>query len=95
MMRKTNDSFAKGKNSRRDDAAPKKSFQKAASSKPTTKQYAKSESTRSFAKPKGPKPVKKEENDGTIRLNRCLANAGICSRREADVYIQSQSLRHV
>ena len=90
MMRKTNDSFAKGKPSRRDDAAPKKNFQKAASSKNTPKPYAKNESARPFAKPnRGPKPVKKEENDGTIRLNRCLANAGICSRREADVFIQA------
>lgn len=28
-------------------------------------------------------------NDGKIRLNKFLANAGICSRREADVLIQS------
>lgn len=27
--------------------------------------------------------------DGSMRLNRYLANAGICSRREADVYIQA------
>ncbi|MBP5318517.1 MAG: ribosomal large subunit pseudouridine synthase B, partial [Paludibacteraceae bacterium] len=29
------------------------------------------------------------ESDGTIRLNRCLANAGVCSRREADVFIEA------
>jgi 23S rRNA pseudouridine2605 synthase len=27
------------------------------------------------------------KNDGTIRLNRFIANAGMCSRREADTYI--------
>jgi 23S rRNA pseudouridine2605 synthase len=31
----------------------------------------------------------KREDDGTIRLNRFIANAGICSRREADTFIAS------
>ncbi|SFG66227.1 pseudouridine synthase [Pontibacter chinhatensis] len=34
-----------------------------------------------------------EENDGTIRLNRYIANAGVCSRREADVLIESGEIR--
>jgi 23S rRNA pseudouridine2605 synthase len=34
-----------------------------------------------------------EENDGSIRLNRYIANAGICSRREADVLIESGEIR--
>jgi len=40
---------------------------------------------------KGKKVVKKNETatDGSIRLNRFLANAGICSRRQADDYIVS------
>ncbi|MFA4920495.1 MAG: pseudouridine synthase [Thermodesulfovibrionales bacterium] len=34
------------------------------------------------------KPVAKaQKNDGTIRLNRFIANSGMCSRREADTYI--------
>ncbi len=33
--------------------------------------------------------VEVKEDDGTIRLNRYIANAGICSRREADDYIKS------
>jgi len=38
-----------------------------------------------------PKVLKniKEEKDGTIRLNRYIANAGLCSRREADEFISS------
>ena len=32
---------------------------------------------------------KKISNDGTIRLNRVLSNAGVCSRRDADVYIKA------
>lgn len=35
------------------------------------------------------KKKKKVSEDGTIRLNRYIANAGICSRREADVLIAS------
>jgi 23S rRNA pseudouridine2605 synthase len=34
-----------------------------------------------------------QENDGSIRLNRYIANAGICSRREADVLIESGEIR--
>ncbi len=33
------------------------------------------------------KKVAKPSNDGSIRLNKYIANAGICSRREADMYI--------
>lgn len=36
------------------------------------------------------KPIKKsipKKDDGSIRLNKYIANAGICSRREADMYI--------
>jgi 23S rRNA pseudouridine2605 synthase len=32
-------------------------------------------------------PAKRPVNDGTIRLNRFIANSGMCSRREADTYI--------
>lgn len=33
------------------------------------------------------KPNPPRKDDGTIRLNKYVANAGICSRREADMYI--------
>ncbi len=35
--------------------------------------------------------VKKKPESDTIRLNKYIANAGICSRREADVYIKAGS----
>jgi len=35
------------------------------------------------------KPTKRNEDDGMIRLNKFIANAGICSRREADRLIES------
>ena len=36
---------------------------------------------------KGKPVTKAPKNDGTIRLNRFIANSGMCSRREADTYI--------
>ncbi|TKG94643.1 rRNA pseudouridine synthase [Puteibacter caeruleilacunae] len=46
--------------------------------------------SKSTAKPATtPKKTVKREDDGTVRLNRYLANAGVCSRREADKYIES------
>lgn len=40
-------------------------------------------------KPFKPRLKKAPVDDGTIRLNKYIANAGICSRREADTYIKS------
>lgn len=41
-------------------------------------------------KPKKAAPKKKvTEDDGLVRLNKFIANSGICSRREADTYIQT------
>jgi 23S rRNA pseudouridine2605 synthase len=40
-------------------------------------------------KPDSSFPSKPKENDGSIRLNKYLSNAGICSRREADTLITS------
>ncbi len=45
-----------------------------------------------FGKPykkRGPKPKPLPKDDGTMRLNKYLAHAGIASRREADVLIQT------
>lgn len=39
--------------------------------------------------PQLPKEKKSYKDDGTIRLNKFIANAGICSRREADTLIES------
>ncbi len=38
-----------------------------------------------------PKQVKKTEENEGIRLNKYISNSGICSRREADVYIKAGS----
>ena len=41
-----------------------------------------------YADTKRPRIVVKED-DGTVRLNKFIANSGVCSRREADTYIQA------
>ena len=38
-----------------------------------------------------PKPEKKTAENEGIRLNKYISNSGICSRREADVYIKAGS----
>ncbi|WP_114777634.1 pseudouridine synthase [Botryobacter ruber] len=43
--------------------------------------------------PRIKKEVREKEDDGTIRLNRYIANAGICSRREADSLIEAGEIK--
>ncbi|MCC6372611.1 MAG: rRNA pseudouridine synthase [Bacteroidia bacterium] len=44
--------------------------------------------------PKGPAPLKKQgSDDGLVRLNKYLSNAGIASRREADILIQGGTVK--
>jgi 23S rRNA pseudouridine2605 synthase len=38
-----------------------------------------------------PKPLKKENDN--IRLNKYISNSGVCSRRDADIYIQSGNVK--
>lgn len=47
----------------------------------------------SFDKPKGPKTPKQPSNPDEIRLNKYIANSGVCSRRDADIYIQSGNVK--
>ncbi|MEJ8802545.1 pseudouridine synthase [Pontibacter sp. H249] len=43
--------------------------------------------------PRIKKTNRKEDEDGTIRLNRYIANAGVCSRREADSLIEAGEIK--
>ncbi|PRY15038.1 23S rRNA pseudouridine2605 synthase [Pontibacter ummariensis] len=43
--------------------------------------------------PRIKKSERDKEDDGTIRLNRFIANAGICSRREADSLIEAGEIK--
>ncbi|MEE4000637.1 pseudouridine synthase [Tenacibaculum sp. FZY0031] len=45
-----------------------------------------------FRKPKSNKPAQKKTEDTGIRLNKFISNSGICSRREADTYIEHGSV---
>lgn len=56
------------------------------SNKPKTKDVKQYSKSKPQDKPKG-KNKRKAKDDGTIRLNKYLAHSGVCSRREADVYI--------
>ena len=43
--------------------------------------------------PKAPRSPKKPSNPDEIRLNRYISNSGMCSRRDADIYIQSGNVK--
>lgn len=43
--------------------------------------------------PKSPKSPKRPSNPDEIRLNRYISNSGMCSRRDADIYIQSGNVK--
>lgn len=47
---------------------------------------------KNFRKPKSNKPAPKKNDDAGIRLNKFISNSGICSRREADTYIEHGSV---
>jgi 23S rRNA pseudouridine2605 synthase len=70
--------------SKKDDSSSKESEHSFKSSKPTYK--------KSFSKPASKKSgniPKKKNLSGEMRLNRFIANAGVCSRREADTFISA------
>lgn len=47
-----------------------------------------------FSKADKPKPAAKPKSDSDeIRLNKYVANSGVCSRRDADIYIQSGNVK--
>jgi 23S rRNA pseudouridine2605 synthase len=73
-----------------DNSAPKRSFKdKNDAGGSFSRPYKKrSFEKKSFDKRDSEKPQKRND-DGTIRLNKYIANAGICSRREADELIES------
>ena len=59
---------------------------------PTRRRYGEDKPNTDSKRPRKPasKPQKKPvEDDGLVRLNKFIANSGICSRREADTYIST------
>lgn len=51
--------------------------------------YAKSPAKGKYYSPLKNKPIPRKGEDDEIRLNKFIANSGVCSRREADTYIQA------
>jgi len=49
--------------------------------------------TKPEAAKEAPKAPKKPSNPDEIRLNRYISNSGMCSRRDADIYIQSGNVK--
>ena len=46
-------------------------------------------SDKQYKKRNSPAKAPKAEDDGLVRLNKFIANSGVCSRREADKYIEA------
>ena len=92
-MKKRTTNNPKGRNKNVSEDRSKKSGFKSAGS--YYKSSGKPGAKRGESKPYGEKPKRsgktapKRTMDGKIRLNRFLAQAGICSRREADVLIET------
>ena len=94
---------SRGGNDRKKSSGPSKPLNK----KPKPRTAAKPEGASAEAKPvrkaafiKGlepkpaPKPAaKKTGNPDELRLNKFIANSGMCSRRDADIYIQSGNVK--
>lgn len=82
----------KGASSKKPSGGSKKP---SATAKPT---YKRDDKKTGFPKPKPsfdkkPKAPKKPANPDEIRLNKYIANSGVCSRRDADIYIQSGNVK--
>ncbi|MDF2451963.1 MAG: pseudouridine synthase [Bacteroidota bacterium] len=74
---------------REDSDKPSKSFERRDFDKPYEPKLSKSERVVEKSKKAGPSKTsdQKDVSEDAIRLNRYVANAGVCSRREADVLI--------
>jgi 23S rRNA pseudouridine2605 synthase len=90
-------SYGKGNNKKRPSTDKPKSGAKktSAAGKSTIK---KDDKKTGFPRPKPaldkkPKAPKKPANPDEIRLNKYIANSGVCSRRDADIYIQSGNVK--
>lgn len=77
----------------RNEKSFKKSFQNESNKKSSPSKFNKDlkdkkkfNTSPSFLRKKNTKPIEKKEG---IRLNKYIANSGICSRREADLFIQN------
>jgi len=90
---------SRGRQEQSSNSNDKRSKSSAASSKSLSTERAGKSKDKNFrphpekvkAYKTGPSKVKKTGDSDAIRLNKYIANSGICSRREADTYIRSGS----
>ncbi len=90
---------SRGRQEQSSNSNDKRTKSSTSSSKPSSKEGADKSRSKNFRphpeKVKsfktGPSKVKKTGDSDAIRLNKYIANSGICSRREADTYIRSGS----
>ncbi len=79
------------RNKKSKNSTPIKKNSTSKSSKPLNKKAFKPKQNDSKPKQNVSKPIKGENDD--IRLNKYISNSGICSRRDADIYIQSGNVK--
>jgi 23S rRNA pseudouridine2605 synthase len=82
---------SRSNSSRPNSNKPKPAMQKRAQGPKKVKPTTDSASPKKTAKPVNniPKPLKSDD----IRLNKYISNSGVCSRRDADIYIQSGNVK--
>jgi len=79
------------KNKKNSSSGKPNSTRKSTSSKPQPAMQKRSQKPKPLKAPTNnvPKPLKSDD----IRLNKYIANSGACSRRDADIYIQSGNVK--
>ncbi len=79
------------KNKKNSNASKPNNTRKSTSSKPQPAMQKRSQKPKPAKAPTNniPKPLKSDD----IRLNKYIANSGACSRRDADIYIQSGNVK--
>ena len=83
---------APARKTQRSAAKPARTTAQEPTSRPVSKSYERRKPAKQVKAPNSSTPKAVKNNDETVRLNKYIANAGICSRREADVLIAAGSV---
>lgn len=93
-MREGNNKKGGARSSRPSSDKPKPAMQKRAQGPKKEKPVKASEVSPKTRAPKKPNQAPKvKANPDEIRLNKYISNSGVCSRRDADIYIQSGNVK--
>ncbi|HLA57081.1 MAG TPA: S4 domain-containing protein, partial [Flavobacterium sp.] len=94
MTKKEGNNKRSGTSSRPSSNKPKPAMQKRAQGPKKEKPVKASEVSPKTRAPKKPNQAPKvKANPDEIRLNKYISNSGVCSRRDADIYIQSGNVK--